>query len=180
MDCAKPLQAAAIPALADAASARQAPDGERRHLTVVFSDLVDSAEIASRLDPEDWRDIAAQYQGTAASAVTRFGGHVAKYLGNGLMVYFGWPEAHEDDAERAIRAGLLIVDEIAALNGRLPRAHQVKLSVRVGIHSGSVVMGKAGGAEADVFGDAPNIASRVQMAAGADSVLITAAVHELV
>src|SRR5262249_30993571 len=141
---------------------------------------VDSAEIASRLDPEDWRDIAAQYQGTAASAVTRFGGHVAKYLGNGLMAYFCWPEAHEDDAERAIRAGLLIVDEICALQGRLPCAQQVKLSVRVGIHSGSVVMGKGGGAEADVFGAAPNIASRVQMAAGADSVLITAAVHELV
>src|SRR5215471_3880609 len=76
-------------------------DGERRHLTILFSDLVGSTEIAAHLDAEDWREIAAQYQRTAAAAVTRFGGHVAKYLGDGLMVYFGWPQAHEDDAERA-------------------------------------------------------------------------------
>jgi class 3 adenylate cyclase len=93
-------------------------DGERRHLTVLFSDLVVSTEIAAHLDAEDWREIAAQYQRNAAAAVTRFGGHVAKYLGDGLMVYFGWPQAHEDDAERAVRAGLAIVDEVAALNGR--------------------------------------------------------------
>ncbi|HEY2486368.1 MAG TPA: zinc ribbon domain-containing protein, partial [Candidatus Binataceae bacterium] len=94
-------------------------DGERRHLTVLFSDLVGSTEIAAQLDAEDWREIAAHYQRTAAAAVTRLGGHVAKYLGDGLMVYFGWPQAHEDDAERAVRAGLAVVDEVAALNGRL-------------------------------------------------------------
>src|SRR5215831_1833376 len=155
-------------------------DGERRHLTVLFSDLVGSTEIAAHLDAEDWREIAAQYQRTAAAAVTRFGGHVAKYLGDGLMVYFGWPEAHEDDAERAVRAGLVLVDDVDALNDRLPAEHKVKLSVRVGIETGSVVIGRGGGQEADVFGDVPNVASRVQAAAEPDSVLITAAVHRLV
>jgi class 3 adenylate cyclase len=154
--------------------------GERRHLTVLFCDLVDSTKIAGRLDPEDWRDIAAQYQETSAIAVTRFGGHVAKYLGDGLMVYFGWPETHEDDAERAVRAGLAIRDDVAALNGRLAAQHKVKLSVRVGIQTGSVVMGHGGGAETDVFGDAPNVASRVQSAAEPDSVVVTPAVHQLV
>jgi class 3 adenylate cyclase/tetratricopeptide (TPR) repeat protein len=157
-----------------------AADGERRHLTVLFSDLVGSTEIAAKLDAEDWREIAAQYQRTAAAAVTRFGGHVAKYLGDGLMVYFGWPQAHEDDPERAVRAGLAIVEEVAALNGRLAAEHRVKLAVRVGIQTGSVVMGHGVGEGADVFGDAPNVASRVQSAADPDSVLITAAVHELV
>jgi class 3 adenylate cyclase len=147
---------------------------------VLFSDLVGSTEIAAHMDAEDWREIAAQYQRTAAAAVTRFGGHVAKYLGDGLMVYFGWPEAHEDDAERAIRAGLAIVDDVDALNGNLPAEHKVKLSVRVGIETGSVVTGHGGGKGADVFGDAPNVASRVQSAAEPDSVLITAAEHELV
>jgi class 3 adenylate cyclase/tetratricopeptide (TPR) repeat protein len=155
-------------------------DGERRHLTVLFSDLVGSTEIAAHLDAEDWREIAAQYQRTAAIAVTRFGGHVAKYLGDGLMVYFGWPQAHEDDAERAVRAGLAVVEDVAALNARLAAEHQVKLAVRVGIQAGSVVMGKGGGEDADVFGDAPNVAARVQSAAQPDSVLITAAVQELV
>jgi class 3 adenylate cyclase len=146
---------------------------------VLFSDLVGSTEIAAHLDAEDWREIAAQYQHTAAAAVTRFGGHVAKYLGDGLMVYFGWPEAHEDDAERAVRAGLALVEDIDALNGHLAVEHN--LSVRVGIQTGSVVMGRGGGGEeTDVFGDAPNVASRVQSAAEPDSVMITAAVHELV
>jgi class 3 adenylate cyclase/tetratricopeptide (TPR) repeat protein len=156
-------------------------DGERRHLTVLFSDLVNSTEIAGHLDPEDWHDIAAEYQRTAAAAVTRFGGHVAKYLGDGVMVYFGWPQAHEDDAERAVRAGLAIVDDVDALNRRLAVEHNLRLSVRVGIQSGSVVMGRGGGGEeADVFGDAPNVASRVQSAAEPNSVMITAAVHGLV
>ena len=107
-------------------------DGERRHLTVLFCDLVGSTEIAARLDPEEWRDIAAQYQRSAAEAITRLGGHVAEYLGDGLVVYFGWPEAHEDDAERAVRAGLAVVDAIARLNTRLTPEQGVKLSVRAG------------------------------------------------
>jgi class 3 adenylate cyclase len=171
---------ARIPTPADARGAAASADGERRHLTVLFSDLVGSTEIAAHLDAEDWRELAAHYQRTAAAAVTRFGGHVAKYLGDGLMVYFGWPQAHEDDAERAVRAGLAVVDEVAALNGRLVTEHRVKLAVRVGIETGSVVMGQGGGEGVDVFGDAPNVASRVQSAAQPDSVVITAAVQELV
>ncbi|HKF30379.1 MAG TPA: adenylate/guanylate cyclase domain-containing protein, partial [Candidatus Binataceae bacterium] len=137
-----PAELHATTAIGDAATPTE---GERRHLTVLFSDLVNSTEIAGRLDPEDWHDIAAEYQRTAAAAASRFGGHVAKYLGDGLMVYFGWPQAHEDDAERAVRAGLAIVDDVDALNGRLALEHNVKLSVRVGIQTGSVVMGRGGG-----------------------------------
>ena len=105
LECARPLEGVAT-AAPDAASVGQARDGERRHLTVLFCDLVDSTGIAGRLDPEDWHKIAAEYQATVSAAVTRFSGHVAKYLGDGLMVYFGWPEAHEDDTELAIRGGL--------------------------------------------------------------------------
>jgi class 3 adenylate cyclase len=177
---APPRPSAEIPSPAGPSTAAAQADGERRHLTVLFSDLVGSTEIAAHLDAEDWREIAAQYQRTAAAAVTRFGGHVAKYLGDGLMVYFGWPQAHEDDAERAVRAGLAIVEEVAALNRRLAAAHRVKLAVRVGIQTGSVVMSQGGGAGADVFGDAPNVASRVQSAAEPDSVVITGAVQKLV
>jgi class 3 adenylate cyclase len=175
-DCGSPISAAGNQRALDA----PVSDGERRHLTVLFCDLVSSTQIAARLDPEDWRDIAAAYQRSAAEAVTRFGGHVAKYLGDGLVVYFGFPEAHEDDGERAVRSGLAIVDSVAALSAGLDARHNVKLAVRVGIHTGSVVVGHGGGTEADVFGDAPNIASRVQTLAEPDSVLLTAAVHQLV
>src|SRR5689334_3977496 len=90
--------------------------GERRHLTVLFCDLVGSTEIAAQLDPEEWRDMVAAYHRTAAEAITRFAGHVAKYLGDGVMAYFGWPEAHENDAERAARAGLAILEGVSKLN----------------------------------------------------------------
>src|SRR6516225_11511259 len=86
--------------------------GERRHLTVLFCDLVGSTEIAARLDPEEWREIVASYHRTTTEAITRFGGYVAQYLGDGVMAYFGWPEAHDNNAERAARAGLLILDAI--------------------------------------------------------------------
>ena len=155
-------------------------DGERRHLTVLFCDLVGSTEIAARLDPEEWRDIAAQYQRSAAEALTHLGGHVAEYVGDGLVVYFGWPEAHEDDAERAVRAGLAVVDAIALLNIRLTSEQGVKLSVRAGIDTGSVVVGRGGSNETRVFGQTPNIAARVQAAAAPNTVLITASTHRLV
>src|SRR5262245_24324502 len=156
IECARPLEAGTTPATPNAGPAGHARYGERRHLTVLFCDLVNSTEIASQLDPEDWRDVAAEYQHTAAEAVTRLGGHTAKFLGDGLVVYFGWPDAHEDDAERAVRAGLAVVDAVAALNERFAGKQDVKLSVRVGIDTGSVVVGQGGGKEADVFGDAPN------------------------
>src|SRR6266851_2395946 len=151
--------------------------GERRHLTVLFCDLVGSTEIAARLDPEEWRETVAAYHRAAADAITRFGGYVAQYLGDGVMAYFGWPEAHDNDAERAARAGLAILDAIAKLNEQSERR---KLSARVGIDSGAVVVGASAGKEADVFGDAPNIAARVQSAADPDTVMITDAMHQLV
>jgi class 3 adenylate cyclase/tetratricopeptide (TPR) repeat protein len=169
-------QSAFAPAHAESASIS---DGERRHLTVLFCDLVGSTEIAARLDPEDWHAIGADYQRSAAEAATRFGGHVAKYLGDGLVVYFGYPKAMEDAAERGARAGLAMVEAMAKLNERFA-GHDIKLQVRVGIHTGSVVVAQGGGKEADMFGDAPNIASRVQTAAAPDTVVITAATHALV
>src|SRR5215469_17554656 len=90
--------------------------GERRHLTVLFCDLVGSTNIAAKLDPEEWRELAAAYHRTSARAVERFGGSVAKFLGDGVMAYFGWPEAHGDDPERAVRAGLVILEGIFKLN----------------------------------------------------------------
>jgi class 3 adenylate cyclase len=166
--------------------------GERRHLTVLFSDLVGSTEIAAQLDPEEWRETVAGYQHAAAEAITRFGGSVAKYLGDGVMAYFGYPEAHENDAERAVRAGLSILDAISKFNQQAPPPlpspmssngggnRRPQLSARIGIESGAVVVGTGAGKDADVFGEAPNIAARVQALALPGTVLITAATHRLV
>jgi class 3 adenylate cyclase len=164
--------------------------GERRHLTVLFCDLVGSTEIAARLDPEEWRGVVAAYYRAAADTITRYGGHVAKYLGDGVMAFFGYPEAHDNDAERAARAGLAIIDALSQLNEQpdsLPLkgggpgwGSRPKLAARVGIDSGAVVVGTGAGKEADVFGEAPNIAARVQAAAEPGTVLITDAVHQLI
>jgi class 3 adenylate cyclase len=151
--------------------------GERRHLTVLFCDLVGSTEIASRLDPEEWRETIASYHAAASETISRFGGHVAKYLGDGIMAYFGWPAAHDNDAERAARAGLAMLAEIGRLNEQPSRS---KLSARVGIDSGTVVVGSGAGQDAEVFGDVPNIAARVQSAAEPDTVLVTASAHRLI
>src|SRR5881296_908181 len=152
--------------------AEKLPAGERRQLTVVFCDLVGSTELSARLDPEDFRDVVRAYQRSAEEVVARFGGHVAKTLGDGLLVYFGWPRAHEDDAERAVRAGLGIVDAVGALNRRL----QHRLAVRIGMDTGLVVIGDDG----EVYGDPPNVAARAQAVAEPDTVLVTAATHRLV
>src|SRR5580698_2146108 len=152
-------------------------EGERRRLSVLFCDLVGSTAIASRLDPEEWRETVRGYQSVAADAINRFGGHVAQYLGDGVMAFFGWPEAHDNDAERAARAGLAILDAIARLGERPGRS---KLSARIGIDSGAVVVDAGKGQEPAVFGDTPNIAARVEAAAAPGTVLITAQTHRLV
>jgi class 3 adenylate cyclase/tetratricopeptide (TPR) repeat protein len=175
-DCGAPLDSAAVPPRAED-QPRAGPTGERRHLTVLFCDLVGSTGIAAQLDPEEWRETVARYHRAAAEAITRFGGHVAKYLGDGVMAFFGYPEAHHNDAERAARAGLAILDAISKLN---EHPGSTKLSARVGIHSGAVVVGVGAGKEADVFGDAPNIAARVQEAAASGTVLVTEATHRLI
>jgi class 3 adenylate cyclase/ribosomal protein L40E len=176
------IGAAQSPSDAAIISPGPSPDGERRHLTVLFCDLVGSTAIASQLDPEEWRETVSEYHRTAAEEIGRFGGHVVKYLGDGVMVLFGWPEAHDNDAERAARAGLAIIDSIAKLGaGTKPERNPARpqLSARVGIDSGAVVVGAGAGQDADVFGDAPNIASRVEAAADPGTVLITAATHRL-
>jgi class 3 adenylate cyclase/tetratricopeptide (TPR) repeat protein len=153
--------------------------GERRQLTVLFCDLVASTELAGRLDPEDFCTVIRTYDETAAHAVERFGGHIAQYLGDGLLAYFGYPQAHEDDAERAVRAGLAIVDEMARVNGQF-QEQQLRLAVRIGIHTGPVVIDKGGDAKPMIFGQTPAIAARVQCAAEPDTVLISRATHQLV
>jgi class 3 adenylate cyclase len=144
---------------------------------VLFCDLAGSSAIAAQLDPEEWRETVSSYHRAAADAITRFGGHVAKYLGDGVMAFFGYPEAHDNDAERAARAGLEILDAIAKLN---ERPGQPSLAARVGIDSGAVVVGPGAGREADVFGDTPNIAARVQETAAPGTVLVTEDTHRLI
>ena len=144
-------------------------------MTVLFCDLVGSSEIAAQLDPEEWREVVAGYQHAAAEAITRLGGHVAKHLGDGLMAYFGYPEAHENDAERSVRAGLSILDAISKFN---QQSAGPKLSARIGIDSGAVVIGVGAGKDTDVFGEAH--AARVQALAAPGTALITSATHRLV
>src|SRR5499427_837090 len=162
-------------------------EGQRRQLTVRFCELVGSTELAAQMDPEDWSTVAAAYQHAAADVVERFGGHVAKYLGNGLLVYFGYPRAHEDDVERAVRAGLAMVNAVQHLDD--PRAVHTSqdgatspvrsLRVRVGIHTGLTVIGDAG-ERADVFGDSMNLAASIQSAAAPDTVAISGASLRLI
>jgi len=152
------------------------PAGERRQLTVLFCDLVGSTPLSQQLDAEEWRDLIAQYQQAVAGAVARFGGHVARKLGDGLLIYFGWPTAREDDPERAIRAGLAIVDALGPLNATLAAGDGPRLAVRIGLHTGPVLIADDG----EVFGETPNVAARVQGAAERDTVVITAATQRLV
>ena len=163
--------------------ARHTPAAERRQLTVLFCDLVDSTALAGRLDPEDYREVVRAYQDTCAAVIQRFAGHIAQYLGDGLLVYFGYPQAHEDDAQRAVRTGLGIVEAMETLNRRLGQSQGVRLAVRVGIHTGLVVVGEIGGGgrqEQLALGDTPNIAARLQGLAAPDTVVISAATQRLI
>ena len=153
------------------------PRAERRRLTVMFCDLVGSTAQAERLDPEELRELMRAYQGACSEAIARFEGHVAQYLGDGLMVYFGWPTAHEDDVERAVRAALAIVLAIKGVAAPAP------LRVRIGIATGPVVVGETGAGDASVpkmaVGETPNLAARVQGLAGPDELVIAAATRRL-
>jgi len=151
--------------------------GERRHLTILFCDLVGSTTLAAQLDPEEWHEMVAAYQRVSAEAITRFGGDVRRYVGDGIMAFFGYPVAHDNDAERGARAGLAIVEGIAELNKQPGR---VNLAVRIGINSGRVVVGAGAGKEVDAFGDAANVAARVEMAAEPGTVALTEATQRLV
>ena len=165
------------------APAAPPPDAERRQLTVLFCDLVDSTPLAGQLDPEDYRQVVRAYQATAAEVIERFDGHIAQYLGDGLLVYFGYPQAHEDDARRAVHTGLALVEAIAALHPRLERDTGVRLAVRVGMHTGLVVVGEVGGGQRQeqlALGDTPNLAARIQSLAAPNTVVISAATQRLV
>jgi class 3 adenylate cyclase/predicted ATPase len=146
---------------------------ERRPITVMFCDLVGSTSLAAELDAEDWRDLVGTYLDEASAAVTGLGGHVLKRLGDGLMALFGYPHAQENDAERAVRAALAIQRALAEINARNARRGAPALQARVGLDSGPVVVDATG----EVFGDAPNVAARVQSAAAPGSILITATVQ---
>jgi len=159
------------------------PDAERRQLTVMFCDLVDSTKLASQLDPEDYREVVREYQKVCSEVITRFDGHIAQYLGDGLLVYFGYPVAHEEDAQRAIHTGLGIVEAIANLNTRLEQDKDIRLAVRLGIHTGLVVVGEMGGEsrqEQLALGETPNIAARIQGRAEPNTVVMSADTYRLV
>src|ERR1700758_1508866 len=146
----RPIAAGATPLLVETV-------GERRYLTVMFCDLVDSTGIAARLDAEDWRDLVNAYLDGASAAVTEIGGCVAKKLGDGLMALFGYPLAHENDAERAARAALSIQRVLAELNRKNAGAGKPELVARIGLETGPAVVDAAG----EVYGDVTNIAARV-------------------
>jgi class 3 adenylate cyclase/tetratricopeptide (TPR) repeat protein len=174
-----PIGSAPIPAaVAVASPIARAPEaaGERRYLTVMFCDLVDSTGIAARLDAEEWRDLVNDYLDDASAAVTEMGGHVAKKLGDGLMALFGYPLAHENDAERAARAALSIQRALADLNRKSAGAGKPELVARIGLETGPAVVDAAG----EIYGDVSNIAARVQALAEPGAVVITARVQRQV
>jgi class 3 adenylate cyclase len=148
-------------------------DAERRPITVMFCDLVGSTSLAAKLDPEDWRNLIGSYLDGASAAVTSLGGHVLNELGDGLMALFGYPHAQENDGERAVRAALAIQGALHDLNGRNALTGTPQLAARIGLESGPVVVDHTGG----VYGEAPNVAARVQSAAAAGEIWITRAVH---
>ena len=149
-----------------------APQAERRQLTVMFVDLVGSTALSARLDPEEMREVLRAYQNTVTGEIARFDGHVAKLMGDGVLAYFGWPRAHEDDAERAVRAGLAIAEAV----GRLATPAGEPLAARVGIATGLVVVGDLVGEgaarEEAVVGETPNLAARLQEAAEPGAVVV--------
>ena len=181
LDAIAAIAGAGAPADVPASPTKSAPSkghqaAERRPITVMFCDLVGSTSLAAKLDAEDWRTLVNAYLDEASKAVTDFGGHVLKRLGDGLMALFGYPQAQENDAERAVRAALAIQRALADINTGNAAKSAPELLARIGIEFGRVVVEASG----EVFGDAPNIAARVQAAADPGSVLITTNVHRQV
>jgi class 3 adenylate cyclase len=150
---------------------------ERRQVTVMFSDLVGSTALSARMDPEDLREVISAYQKCVAETVQRFGGFVAKYMGDGVLVYFGYPQAHEDDAEQAVRAGLELIPAVGALKAPIP------LQTRIGIATGLVVVGDLIGSgeaqERGIVGETPNLAARLQGVAEPNMAVIAESTRKL-
>src|SRR6202023_3488658 len=153
-------------------------DAERRQVTVLFSDLVGSTALSARMDPEDLREVISAYQKCVAETVQRFGGFAAKYTGDGVLIYFGYPQAHEDNAERAVRSGLELVAAVSDLKTHAP------LQTRVGIATGLVVVGDLIGSGASqeqaIVGETPNLAARLQGIAEPNSVVIAEGTRKLI
>jgi class 3 adenylate cyclase len=172
------------PPSVDAATASTTPSAspkdraERRQVTVMFSDLVGSTALSARMDPEDLREVISAYQKCVAETMQRFGGFVAKYMGDGVLIYFGYPQAHEDDAERAVRAGLDLVAAVGALKTHAP------LQTRVGIATGLVVVGDLIGSGASqeqaIVGETPNLAARLQGIANPNGVVVSESTRKLI
>ena len=165
-----------------ALAATPLPEAERRQLTVLFCDLVGSTALSAQLDPEDLREVVRAYQEACAKVIARYEGHIAQYLGDGLLVYFGYPLAHEDDAQRAVRAGLGMIGAVGQLNTRLAQERGVQLAIRLGIHTGLVVVGEMGGGtrqEQLALGETPNVAARLQGLAAPNTPVISAATFQL-
>ncbi|KPJ91588.1 MAG: hypothetical protein AMJ53_11330 [Gammaproteobacteria bacterium SG8_11] len=154
---------------------------ERRQLTVLFCDLVGSSTLSEEIDPEELREIMRHYRNTCDEVVRKYKGYVAQYLGDGILVYFGYPTAHEDDASRAVQTGLELIRGIAKLNHRLKQESDVSLSIRLGIHTGLVVVGEIsdGDKRSMALGETPNIAARLQGLATPDSIVISAITYRL-
>jgi class 3 adenylate cyclase/predicted ATPase len=174
-------QPAATQAARDIAQAGTTPVAERRQLTVMFCDMAGSTALSSRLDPEDYREVIRAYQDACAGVITRYDGYVAKFMGDGVLAYFGWPRGHEDDAGRALSAGLGVVEavsDIAPADGETE-----PLAVRIGIATGPVVVGDIVGEgaaqEAAVTGETPNLAARLQEIAELNTIVIAATTHAL-
>ena len=174
-----PRRAAAVAPAATAA----APEAERRQLTVMFCDLVGSTALSTGMDPEDLRDVIASYQSRCSAAIRHYDGFVAKYMGDGILVYFGYPRAHEDEAERSVRAGLDIVEAMAGLNAAIRRPPGVELAVRIGIATGPVIVGDQIGdgtaSETAVVGETPNLAARLQALAQPNQIVVSAATRAM-
>ncbi|WP_455221269.1 adenylate/guanylate cyclase domain-containing protein [Kaarinaea lacus] len=185
-NCGKPLTIQASnstqlePAAAETVASHS--QAERRQLTVLFCDVVGSAALSEHIDPEDLRDIMGKYRDTCQNVVSQYQGHIAQYLGDGILVYFGYPKANEDDAVRAVQSGLELIQHIEELNQHLSEEQGISLSVRVGIHTGLVVVGEIGSDDKRslAMGTTPNVAARLQDLAETNSVLISDATYRLV
>ena len=186
LECGHKLPATGVEAAGRSATDTATPQpsqvagsAERRQLTVMFCDLVGSTALSARLDPEDMREIMSAYHHRCAEVIGKSGGFVAKYMGDGVLAYFGYPQAHEDDAERAVRCGLALVDAAS----RLPTSHGATLQVRIGIATGVVVVGdligEGAAQEQGVVGDTPNLAARLQTLAEPGQVVIAPSTRRL-
>ena len=170
--------ATAIASAAAPAAPHSRDFAERRQVTVMFSDLVGSTALSTRMDPEDLCEVISAYQTCVSEKVSRFGGFVAKYLGDGVLVYFGYPQAHEDDAERAVRAGLEVITGVTRLKCRF------RLQTRLGVATGLVVVGDLIGTgsaqEETIVGETPNLAARLQSIAEPNTVVIAQSTRRLI